>query len=431
MSAVGDARARYNELLHGAHRASTLDALGSLIRKTTLATPRMVTRTTIDELHTATTQVMGALRIAVEQLVSTAALRGQLGLAGQFEPVIALDLAQARWPLMARLNAFVGADGVARFLEYNAESSVNQHAVEITEALERAPIAVEMRRHMSIHTCDLHALALREIERELGSAPVIAVLGTADLANDSRWIPHVAARACWRVVPVAFEDLAFDGSALRACGQVVQMVALADAADITTSRELLEPVLAAVRAGVVRLPNGLARGLLAGYKSTFELLSDPEHAHLFDVETQRALRAHIPWTRVLRNRTTTYGDRDVDLMPFIAENRARFVIKPSGAHSGAGVVLGWEATDAAWQQAIKISRVVQSVVQERVDEGPGEIFAELRPDGELQSATCTADLDPFVVHGGDPAAALSRVARSGRHNHAAGSWVAPVWVLER
>jgi hypothetical protein len=90
-------------------------------------------------------------------------------------------------------------------------------------------------------------------------------------------------------------------------------------------------------------------------KSCFEVLTDPEllDRH-FDSDERRLFRRHIPWTRVLGDRTTTLPEsRTGELLPFVWSARERLVIKPNRSYGGTGVLVGAETKPAAWAAAIE------------------------------------------------------------------------------
>ena len=51
----------------------------------------------------------------------------------------------------------------------------------------------------------------------------------------------------------------------------------------------------------------------------------------------------------MAERRTTRGGREVDLVPHVLAHRAELVLKPAHAYGGRSVLLGDEATPAAWQ----------------------------------------------------------------------------------
>ena len=89
-------------------------------------------------------------------------------------------------------------------------------------------------------------------------------------------------------------------------------------------------------------------------KSALEVFSDPAYAEAFTRTERVALRRHVLWTRVLRDRRTS-DERglEVDLLPHVARRRDHYVIKPNRAFGGRGVVIGKYAESAAWDAALQ------------------------------------------------------------------------------
>src|SRR4029079_11403170 len=56
-------------------------------------------------------------------------------------------------------------------------------------------------------------------------------------------------------------------------------------------------------------------------KASLAVLHDERNAALFDADEQQAISASIPWTRVVSERKTTVGGKEIDLLPYVAEHR--------------------------------------------------------------------------------------------------------------
>ena len=125
------------------------------------------------------------------------------------------------------------------------------------------------------------------------------------------------------------------------------------------------PIVQALRDHAVCLSNAFSAKLMAK-KASFTLLSDERHAHLYNAQEVTAIEAHIPWTRKVSERKTSYHGDSVDLVPFIAENRDHLVLKPNDDYGGKGVVIGWETTQAYWHEVLQTALTEPYVVQERV-----------------------------------------------------------------
>jgi uncharacterized circularly permuted ATP-grasp superfamily protein len=132
-------------------------------------------------------------------------------------------------------------------------------------------------------------------------------------------------------------------------------------------------------------------------KSLFAILSDPTFDLQFSPDVASAVRSHIPWTRKVRECKTGYQNQTVDLIPFILENREHLVLKPNSEYGGKGVVLGWEAGEPEWSNAINEAMSASYLVQERVPVGR-EVFPSIR-DGSLHFDERYLDLDPYVWDG--------------------------------
>jgi hypothetical protein len=89
-------------------------------------------------------------------------------------------------------------------------------------------------------------------------------------------------------------------------------------------------------------------------KSCWEVLTDPELAHEhFHPDERQIFRRHIPWTRLLNDRTTLLPDgRTGDLLDFVRQEREILVLKPNRAYGGTGVAIGPSLSEAEWSAAL-------------------------------------------------------------------------------
>lgn len=113
------------------------------------------------------------------------------------------------------------------------------------------------------------------------------------------------------------------------------------------------------------------------HKSVFEVFSSPEFISLFNARERRLLKKHVPWTRLLKERyTTDEALRKIDLVPFVARNKDKLIIKPNRAYGGKGVIIGKLTTKKEWldylQKALRkpASFVVQRLVKIHQDAFP-------------------------------------------------------------
>jgi len=193
--------------------------------------------------------------------------------------------------------------------------------------------------------------------------------------------------------------------------------------------EVAKATLDAYEAGAVCVINSF-RAKLLHKKMSFGLLHDDANAHLFSEHERAVIQKHIPWTRKVREGFTTFNGQQIDLIPFIAENRERLVLKPNDEYGGKGVTIGWASDDGEWQRAIidglNSPFVVQWAVQ--LDQ---ETYPYYDSTHGVSFRDLTADLDPFVF-GSDTQGVLTRLSAAALLNVTAGTGsVVPTMVVER
>lgn len=189
-----------------------------------------------------------------------------------------------------------------------------------------------------------------------------------------------------------------------------------------------QPVLRAVRDGAVCMVNP-PRCKVLHKKLSLAVLSDERNAHLFTPEEAEAIAAHIPWSRRVAERRTALDGAEIDLVPFIAAHRERFVIKANDEYGGKGIVLGWEVDVPTWERTIKTALAEPSLVQERVTV-PSEPFPSMA-DGRVQLIDRMLDTAPFVCHGAYVDGCLTRLSTQALLNvTAGGGTTVPTFVVE-
>src|SRR4051812_45446991 len=101
-------------------------------------------------------------------------------------------------------------------------------------------------------------------------------------------------------------------------------------------------------------------------KASLAVLTDERHAAMFTAAQRDVIARHVPWTGVVEERHTTREGRDIDLVPWIGDNREQLVLKPNDDYGGAGIVLGWEVDTATWEIAVTRALTQPYIVQERI-----------------------------------------------------------------
>lgn len=217
--------------------------------------------------------------------------------------------------------------------------------------------------------------------------------------------------------------LSFDGEPVDLIYKRVLITELVDQCGLDS------PMVRAVRDRVVCMANGF-RSKILHKKASLAVLSDERNASLFDGGELEAIVAHIPWTRTVIERTTAFGGRDVDLIPFIAEHRDQLVLKPNDDYGGAGITLGWTVDDATWREATARALASPHIVQERV-RIPYESYPSV-VDGTVHFAERMLDTAPFVSYGEYMEGYLTRLSTAALLNVTAGGGsTVPSFLVEK
>lgn len=193
------------------------------------------------------------------------------------------------------------------------------------------------------------------------------------------------------------DELGFDGGRLRAEGVELDLVHRAcPTRGFLDGAEALRPLFEALRAEAVCLVNPFGSELL-GHKALFALITEPRPEFGFDAAEREAIRAHVPWARLVRDgRTGDPGGNTVDLVAYLRANRRQLVLKPAHEFGGHGVVLGWRQDEAAWEAAIATALESEYVVQRRV-ELRREEYPAMAPGAPR--VRLYEDTDPFMFAG--------------------------------
>src|SRR4029079_18360933 len=83
-------------------------------------------------------------------------------------------------------------------------------------------------------------------------------------------------------------------------------------------------LLEAYRAGSICMVNSF-RSKLIHKKALFAVLTDDRRSGLFNTAEREAIRAHVPWTRLVRAEKTDYFGEQIDLLEYIKANRNKLV----------------------------------------------------------------------------------------------------------
>ncbi len=415
-----------------ARRGITFDgqAMPSFVR------PHFVARRDWDALRSQGVRVM---EIAVR--VARHVFEGDVGRLCDF---LGTPAAEARWValdpgppdvVLSRLDAFVTPEG-PRFIEINSDAPAGfGYSDRMAGLFRELPVFREFAGRVPVSYVASGEGLVRAVAGQwrpsAGPAPPrIAIVDWAGVKTrpDQEILREAfAARgfACTLADP---REVDVVNDRLHAAGAPVDLVYQRASLNELVAHEIeVTAFFEAYRRRLCPIVNSF-RCRLSEDKAFFAILTDETFAHLMSDKERELVSRVLPWTRRVAERKTVKDGREIDLVPFIVEERERLVLKPAHAYGGRSVFLGSETTPADWATAVQSALDAPWVVQERVVI-PEEPFPFFDDDaGDLAFVSLKVNANPFYV-AGESVGAVTRASRSSVINVSAGGGSVPTFVI--
>jgi hypothetical protein len=349
--------------------------------------------------------------------------------------LVAIDPGYRRSSPTSRLDSFLTTDAY-RFVELNAETPAGiGYAEMLTDLFLGLPITERFLTRWTLtrfRARDRLLETLLACYREAGGREAHPTIAIVDYEEVPTRTEHHLFREFFesRGYPALVCDprhMSYEAGRLRHDGRAVDIVykrLLVN--ELLERREQLGPFLAAVRDRAVTLVNPY-RCKPIHKKAIFAVLTDDALQDLFSDVERSAIAAHVPWTRRVREGRTLRDGKQVELTDFVRANRERLVMKPNDEYGGKGVFIGWELSQAQWEEALATALGAPYVVQEKV-ELLRQSFPELAADGRLAFRDLVVDLDPFVFFG-EVEGFLTRLSGTSLANVTSGGGQVPAFLV--
>ncbi len=384
--------------------------------------------------------LMRAFGKAYDAAMADPSVRAQFRLADWEERMIGYDPGVREASPHSRLDAFVLDDtGEMALTEYNAETPAGAGFNDaLTLSFIDLPVMREFGRRYELRALParhgvFHVLldAWRQFSGSR-AAPSIAIVDWPDVPTRAEFVLfqryfHEMGLSSIIVDPRSMD---YRHGRLYADGRPVDLIYKRVLLhELVNEGGLDQPLVRAVRDRAVCMVNPF-RCKILHKKASLAVLSDERNAKRFRPDELEAIRAHVPWTRVVEERKTVNRGEPVDLIPFILENRQRLVLKPNDDYGGAGIVLGWTVDAAAWERALKVALEAPYIAQERV-RIPSEPYPSM-VGSRVEIYDRMLDTAPFVCYGDFASGCLTRLSTAALLNVTAGGGsTVPVFVVEK
>lgn len=382
-----------------------------------------------------------AMAKAGEILLAGGELRDLLCLTPEEELLIQPDPGYPWLSPTCRYDSFMSEEGF-RYVELNAECPAGPaFTTSLAQLWLEEPVMKQFTERFSVELHDVRVplldmlLKVYATWREQGhqdraEKPVIAIVDYLDVPTVEEF--HLCAeyfRAQGHEAHVCDpRDLSFDGSRLRTQdGVAIDLVYRRLLTNEFLERfDQLQAFWDAYRTGAACVVNPF-RSKLLHKKMIFGILTDERILAQLTEEERQAVKASVPWTRLVQAGTTTDQDgQAIDLLPWIVANQHNLVMKPNDEYGGKGIAIGWACSPEEWKAALEEALKSPFVVQWKVH-APQVPFPVWGPEGMVWEPQ-TIDIDPYMFFG-EAYGFLTRLSATPLCNVTAGGGIVPTFVV--
>jgi uncharacterized circularly permuted ATP-grasp superfamily protein len=447
MSQLDDAIVRYNKLLEtGPFRdLAWADALHQKMENAKLSSggrlicpflrPNFISRRQYESLVKTAEALIGAIDRMEQMVLGTPALLARLDLLPAEKMLAAIDPGYQALEVAARLDTHLN-NGSLQFVQYNADSPTGAgYADALAEMFYDIPPVKEFRKKYSLAKVGSrkHLLqALLKSYRQFGGTkkPNIAIVefrpAYSSGQSEYELFRDFFREEGYQVEIVSPEQLEYRNHTLHKGNFEINVVyRRLGVQEFLIRFDLTHPLVQAYRDRAVCVVNSF-RSELAHKKAMFGLLTDETVTSKFPAAERKAIRDHVPWTRLVCACKTTYEERPIDLPEFITQNRERLALKPNDDYSDLHSYFGWEMDGAEWERALKQAMRSPYVVQERVE--PVRSVFPMMSFGHLEFREMQVDVHPHAYLG--KVQGCSSWLSTGKTGFSSAAGIVPTFILE-
>lgn len=406
----------------------------------TVLRPRFLSPAQYRLLHDTVKVILPAFQAIYDRALADPAFRTQFRMLDWEEELLAVDPGFTCPSPTSRFDTFFASDDELLFTEFNTETPAGAgYSDALTKVFYALPAFQEFQRRFRCFPIPakpgvLHALtdSFKQWQGNTSDPPRIAILDWREVPTFSEFVlfyDYFKAMGIEARIVDPREVEYRDGKLLAGDYHITLIYKRVLIGELIERGGIDHPVVRAVRDRAVCMVNSFRCKILFK-KASLAVLSDERNAGLFTPDQQQAIAKHVPWTRVMENRTTRGPDAtDIDLVPWVAHNKDRLVLKPNDDYGGKGIVLGWTVDQRAWDEAIQTALATPYVVQQKV-RLPKEAFPSFENNG-LQVLDRMLDTNPYVAFGSFMHGCLTRISTEALVNVTAGGGsTVPTFLVE-
>ncbi|MCW5978749.1 MAG: hypothetical protein KIT09_11760 [Bryobacteraceae bacterium] len=369
--------------------------------------PHFITRRQYASLVRASEALLSAIDRVKRLALSTPALLSRMELLPAEKMLAAVD---PRYPFTAVTSLLDTqfSNGSLYFMKFNVGAPAGVASSEVLgDIFYNLPIMKEFRKRYELTKVGgtKHLLsALLQAYKAFGKKrhPRIAILEfrqpfQVTQTNEYLLLAETFRKAGYPAEVVSPDQLEYRGGVLRSGDYEIDLIyRRLTVQEFLVRFDLSHPLVKAYKDGAVCMVNSF-RAELAHKRAIFDLLTDESLTAGFPAAERKAIKDHIPWTRVVSATRTTYKDGAVDLPDFIVKNRETLVLRPNDIGADQHAFIGSETDEKGWERALRTAMRYSYVVQERVE--TKSVPFPLLQYGSLEIRNMQVDVQPHIYLG--------------------------------
>ena len=448
MSYLDDAVSRYNRILEAEaqHDLSWVDQLQDKMEAQGLSAggrlicpflrPNFISKRQYEALVKTSEALISAIDRIEQMVLSNPGLLARLELLPAEKMLASIDPGYQSLEVTARFDSHL-RNGHLHFVQYNADSPAGAgYADALADLFWETPPMKEMRKRYIFTRLGgrkylLQALLKAYKQFGRSNKPNIAIVEFRPAYQPGRseydLYCEYFRREGYSVELVSPEQLEYRNGILRKEKFPIDLVyRRLGVQEFLMRFDLSHPLVQAYRDRAICMVNSF-RSELAHKKAMFALLTDEKLVEKFPAPERKAIREHVPWTRLVSAVKTTYEEQSIDLPDFITQNRERLALKPNDDYSDLHSYRGWEMDGPGWERALRQAMRAPYVVQERVD--PVLSVFPLMSFGHLELRELQVDVHPHAYLG--KVQGCSSWISSGAGSFSSAAGLVPTFLLDQ
>ena len=390
MTQLGEAVARYHKLLESesfrdlswvSELREAMQARGLVISGKPVSPflrPNLIPKRQHEQLAKGSASLFSAINRMKQTALSNPQLMARMELLPAEKMLALTEPGYSELTAMSTLEASLN-NGSLHFLNYGAMAPAGTVYSDILSELfyDCAPMKEFRKKHKLAKSLGLKPMLNAALKswKEFGGKqkPQIAILETKSPfptveSNEHLLLAEHMRKAGYLTEVMSPEQLEYKSGVLRRGEfQINLVLRRISAQDFVIQYDLTQPLVRAYRDKAVCVVNNF-RAEIAQKRAIFDLITDETLTAKFPAAERKAIRDHVPWTRVVRQVETDWRGERVDLMDYIVENRESLVLRPNDENAELPNYDGATMDAAAWDRAIKTTVRTPYVVQEATPE---------------------------------------------------------------